>query len=525
MIKKQTKLLIVCGVVFAVLLAALLIVRPYLTNEADPVELIPLLPGEVRDEISGRVRLFPKVSESMIHSLEVHNEHGSYTFALNDAGNMVIKGMETAPYSEAAWAQLAAAAGSTLAITRLDEEDRSEDLSVYGFGEDAYWYEITVVDGSKHKVWIGKEILTGGGYYAMYEGRDAVYVLSPNFGTLLLANVLDFIVPHLAYPIPQAGYGKDSNGKILTVDDLKILKNGMVYIWIDALTADETGREDGLSIYELKHPVGYELNDSARTNLYQFLAGTESNNYGGFQGTKTVAAGLETDLDSETLKAYLLETFGIDLTSPAYMITYTFSEIPSAVFFSKPDEKGNMYAYSLLYGLVAEINISAASFFGWDLLTYVEPAVYHESIFDISKLEIKGEITGEGLTVDAFFTVGGSDVDTLTVKPNGSAFAYDKDNRENFQNLYMVLGGLRLQGNSDVTDKDPDRLTWMATVTATTDDGETLEYKFYYYNTRRCFYTVNGKGQFYVYRDHVEKLLRDTDRVVKGLPVDWQGKN
>jgi hypothetical protein len=436
---------------------------------------------------------------------------------------MVIKGMETAPYDEAAWAQLAAAAGSTLAITRLEEPN--EDLSVYGFGEDAYWYEITVVDGSKHKVYIGNEILTGGGYYAMYEGRDAVYVLSPNFGTALLTNVLDFIVPHLAYPIPQAGYGKGENNKIITVDDLKILWDGNVYIWIDALTADETGREDGLSIYELRYPEGYELNDSARTNLYQFLAGTQENNFTGFRGKRTVAAGLETDLDSETLKTYLLDTFGIDIKTPHYMLTYNFGDIPSAVFFSKPDETGKMYAYSLLYGLVAEINMADASFLTWELLTYVEPAVYHEKIFDVQKLEIKGEIASENLTVDAFFTIGGSDIDTLTVKPNGSAYAYDKDNRSNFQNLYMVLAGLRLQGNSDVKADDTDRLHWMATITVTLDNGDVLEYEFFYYNTRRCFYTVNGEGQFYVYRDHLDKVLRDTDRVIKGLPVDWQGKN
>jgi hypothetical protein len=31
-------------------------------------------------------------------------------------------------------------------------------------------------------------------------------------------------------------------------------------------------------------------------------------------------------------------------------------------------------------------------------------------------------------------------------------------------------------------------------------------------------------GEFYVLRDNVEKLLRDTDRMVNGLPIDSDAK-
>lgn len=83
--------------------------------------------------------------------------------------------------------------------------------------------------------------------------------------------------------------------------------------------------------------------------------------------------------------------------------------------------------------------------------------------------------------------------------------------------------GIRLQDYSDTTDTDA--MTPLAEMIIELDSGETLEYKFYTYSTRRCFYTINGKGEFYVLRDNVEKLLRDTDRMINGLPINSDDKN
>ena len=110
----------------------------------------------------------------------------------------------------------------------------------------------------------------------------------------------------------------------------------------------------------------------------------------------------------------------------------------------------------------------------------------------------------------------------LTVTEGGAA-AYTKNAEATY--YAEAEATTSFTGWKQVKADDTDRLHWMATITVTLDNGDVLEYEFFYYDTRRCFYTVNGEGQFYVYRDHLDKVLRDTDRVIKGLPVDWQGKN
>ena len=81
---------------------------------------------------------------------------------------------------------------------------------------------------------------------------------------------------------------------------------------------------------------------------------------------------------------------------------------------------------------------------------------------------------------------------------------------------------MQLLDEAEMTDVE--QMKPLGTITVTLDSGKTIEYAFYIYSTRRCFYTVNGVGEFSVYRDSVEKVLRDTDRVLKGLPVDSEAK-
>ena len=68
-------------------------------------------------------------------------------------------------------------------------------------------------------------------------------------------------------------------------------------------------------------------------------------------------------------------------------------------------------------------------------------------------------------------------------------------------------------------------MTLLCELTVTRDNGEVLEFKFWSYSTRRCFYTVNGEGEYYTLRDSVEKLIRDADKIMSGLPVNSDNKN
>jgi len=505
--RKQLITLIVCGALAVALIPVYFFgIRPLLADEEEQEEMQELLPGEMRDGVSNRILLFPYFQRPAIYSIEVHNEHGTFRYLRGDENEFYAEGMQNAPYDLEGIASLVVSAGRSLAITRL--EDKSDDLSVYGLNEggEAAWYELTAMNGNKYKVYIGKMIPTGAGYYARYEGRDAVYVLSTSICTPILSDVCTFITPSLGYPLPSTG--------VNSLDDFVLMKQGNRFLEIDALTPEETGRTDGVNEYVLKHPAGYDINSAAQSSLIGAL--------GAITGTETVRAGIDMGkMDPADFKAVLAE-YDIHTEAPYYLLSYVSQKVTTMLFFSEPDENGDMYAYSNVFSLIAKINISSLSFLKWDLLEYVEPALFAENINDVAKIEIEGALADEGLAVNAFFTIEGSGTN-LVIKKNGEGLPLDADGVENFRSYYMVLLAIRLRGQTDVS--DPERMEFLAKMTVTLDDGTVTEYGFYSYSTRRCFYTVNGKGEFYVNRDDVAKALRDTDRVLKGQPVDYQGKN
>ncbi|MBE6637210.1 MAG: DUF4340 domain-containing protein [Ruminococcaceae bacterium] len=506
MIKKQTLTIIICTVLVAILIPVyFLFVAPLLKTETVEDEPPILLPGEVLGA-NNRILMFEHVQKADIDKIEVHNEHGSYTFK-REKDNFYVDGMEAAPYNLELFSSLVVSAGYTLSMMRLDE--MNEDLSTYGLGEadNPAWYVLTKMDGTQHKVYIGKMIPTGGGYYCMYEGRKAVYILDTSLAATLLADVHSLLTPSLGYPVSSALYTK--------VKEIQVIKNEELLVWIETIIPENPGEGEALMTYEFKHPKGYSPNTTTISTMLQV--------FGSFAGSEVVLAGNETsELDAKILK----EQYGIDVDHPYFLVSYTVTDndvdIETIVAFSEPDEDGVMYAYSTVFNLVAKIHTSAIPFVSWGLINYVDYTLFKENINDVAKLEIQGEIKNgeENLKIDAAFVLDG-EKETIRIYPNGRKDPYDADDLKNFRQLYIVLVSLSLENYVD----DVAKRDLLATVTATLDSGEVLEYQFFSYSTTRCYYTINGKGEFYLLRSQVEKLLRDTDRLLQGLPIDAYAKN
>ena len=59
-----------------------------------------------------------------------------------------------------------------------------------------------------------------------------------------------------------------------------------------------------------------------------------------------------------------------------------------------------------------------------------------------------------------------------------------------------------------------DSSNMMYSFTYTTLSGKETTIAFYPYSTRRCLVTINGKGEFYVLIDRVEKMISDTGKLL-----------
>lgn len=226
--------------------------------ETGEYEIIAVVDTEGNEQVgfNQRLLMFPHIEKANIRKLEVHNEEGSFTFVRmntetgkqDDDSDFVIKQSPLVSYDQEMFASLYVSAGYTLTTMKIEDpiKDENGEFSEYGLvpisgrvrnvvdettgepvtdketGEyvvEEYdyvpaYYILTDKSGNEYKVIIGDALVTGGGYYVQYVDmsggeevkRDAVYVLSSDFGDTMLAAIEDFVTPQLTYPMSMNDY-------------------------------------------------------------------------------------------------------------------------------------------------------------------------------------------------------------------------------------------------------------------------------------------------------------------------------
>ena len=494
MINKQKKIIIIVSIIAAILAVAYFAIVLPIVNAVTEEEPPELLPGEILGP-NNRILLMEHIENADLARLEVHNANGGYTFYRYDIENIYLEGMEGTPFDMSALSSIIVSAGYTLATERLTTD--CQDFSEYGLAEedDPAWYEITTVAGNSHKIYIGDALVTGAGYYCKYEGRNAVYVLDPTM-SVLLESVNNFITPLLSYPVSTASGN--------SFDDFYLIRDNEIVVWIDYLKASEISNTATAGEYRFKIPAQYAVNPDSTSVLLQ--------TFSGFYGEEVVLAGTSTENLDEKM---LLEDYGINLNTPDYELHYSFNGISNYMVFSSQDEYGYMYVYSSFFNFVVRIHISSVQFIDWGLLQFVDDPVFRANINDIASIRIQGR------DIDATFTLNGEGETILITASNGDG-PYLDDDLKNFRQFYKSLLSMKVEDYTETSDISS--LECMATFTIVTDAGVKYEYRFYPYSTRRCFYTLNGYGEFYTLRDQVDKILNDTVRILNGEPVNSDAK-
>ena len=223
--KRTVTLIVIAALVVILIPVYFAVIKPMLNEPATEEEPPELLPGEVLG-LNNRILMFEQVERADIRRIEVHNAEGGFTFYRESGDTFYIEGMKTAPFSAELFSSFVVSTGYTLSMKRLEFDEMNEDLSVYGLADDDpyAWYTLTKVDGTTHTVRVGNAIPTGAGYYCMYEGRRAVYILDSSIGSTVKCSVLTYITPMLAYPIASSSY--------LKTDNIWIMKNCEMFVWI-----------------------------------------------------------------------------------------------------------------------------------------------------------------------------------------------------------------------------------------------------------------------------------------------------
>ena len=93
----------------------------------------------------------------------------------------------------------------------------------------------------------------------------------------------------------------------------------------------------------------------------------------------------------------------------------------------------------------------------------------------------------------------------------------------NFRKFYQTLLSINREDFTEEPDESERAL--LLTVEVSFRNGTVRTYKFYSYSERRCFMTVNDKGEFYVMRSMVRKLVADAGRLLAYETVDPSADN
>ncbi len=513
MIKKQKILIIVFAALFAVLLGLwFAVISPLLVEQAGETATVDLLEGEAL-AANNRILMFEHTPKDQIQSIEVFNEYGSYKFYRDASDNFILEGYPVLMYNQELFASLVVASGYTITLMKITDDATEEDLAEYGLDTPIARWTVTTTTGEKHTVYLGDNLITEGGYYAQYKGRDSIYILSNTLESTILQPVEKLITPYLT-----AG--------VMTSNDYFYATNFTIWhneeLFLRIANVDESKMSDPNAIVETEmiYPKGYTPNDN---NYFQILYELMS-----LQGTEAVKIGLTSEI---------LDQYG--LLHPAYSVYYSFQNMEFYMNFSEKQPDNTYYVTSNIfnYQMIAKIDASSVSWLDQGLFYWIAEYPFNVNITTVQSMDIQAD----GLDV-TFSLIHGTDAngnnslevdaDVRAAKetPAPAKIHLSADEVYTYRQFYRTLLAIALQEAAPMSEEEREALIaddskLILSFSYTTTAGKTVEYKFYQYSTRRALVTVNGQGEFYTQIDLLTKAASDAEKVLQVIDIDSYAKD
>lgn len=423
--------------------------------------------GNEKLDYGFRRLLFPHIEKANIRSIEVHNETGAYTFArinengeISNNGSFGIVGSSATLFNEELFTFLHVSAGYTISSQKIQSpiKDANGQFTEYGLApianrervledgtKETYDYEpayyvLTDTSGNKYKVIIGDRLVTGGGFYAQYvdmsDGketpRDAVYVLSTDIESSLLAPIEDYVTPLISYPMTMNTYFDVEDFTVLKRDENKAGDDKYDEI-VSFTYVDMADRENSL---QSNIPYVFNTNSTSpaaaldgyqasSNNISEVLAAIYEPSYAGVykfapDDEDFVKAGLsrvvvdengEPVLDKDGKKTYdpchkYAISFKYDILDDNGKFVETIAQM---ILVSEKNENGNYYVFTAVYSpadketgkkteymfdynMIVEVEGHTLNFLEWDSYDWINSNYINFNIayVDSIKLESSG---------------------------------------------------------------------------------------------------------------------------------------
>lgn len=464
-------------------------------------------------------------------------------------------------------------------ITAEDLKDYQINWADYGLDnkDELNYFTVTDSDGVKHTVYIGGTAADGSSRYAMYEGRNAVYLLSGAISEFMCKTVEQIARP-LVIQVP------DTAQKDYTPDSFVVYREGKEtagapYVRIEKLSAEQALLLDRATVSLLVEYVGEEGKEDEATasdyNYYdtssaymQMLSESFRKNIEGSEvvvvtPSYAVVEQGKTIYKQDPIAKEVLEQYFINKDNPYRSFYYSKNTDAGALVnlavFSKPqtDEEGKSfyYVYNANYEMIVKLYASALPTIGVATPVNFVEADYsnylNKYISTLPLLNIVGLKVDSIALPDAYAALMPRVKDEFTLRYQMNATGDDRvldskkepilqdvlqadgtvlktpsgvSSADNFKEMYARLVTVRMYTNVglvidqiNATDLSKPHVT--ITYEMYKGGSHTLNFYMFDASGTYAFYTYDGQGKYVVYREDVTKILQAVECLQKGESV------
>ena len=464
----------------------------------------------------------------VIRSIEVHNQQGVldlYRPDGVDTNRFVIRGHEGTAISDELFAQLSSGCGYTISMQRLENPVRLADGSIkyaeYGLAKETRvktdkdgkpvldengkevtyeytptWYTVRTLQPDartgvdSYTMTLGDATISGAGYYARYEGRDTVYILSSTNLEVALQPIESLVTGRIVYPMTLntyfnvrdfvlrtdihydrillhmaaelAGILDEIDLNKVDLNDLSTLTDAQRAALREAL--DRIDKLDEKQFTEM-YDRGLELYSRKVTAFsYVDMEQRENSLYSSYPYRMATAymAGYRPNADNISKMLQNLYSMSFDavkalgptaeqlqeygLSEPAFDISFVYTDADGVehgnhVTFSAKTAEGKYYAFADDYDMIVEIDESMVPFLSWKDIDWYDRDYFQYNIAHIKEIRLDGTAiraldskyrTSAGNVVfrldnTASDQSGGTNSDKLVSYINGLSMAYEME--------------------------------------------------------------------------------------------------
>lgn len=408
------------------------------------------------------IYILPIRERSEIKSVEIKNSEDHYKLISiqNESGgsSFKIEGSEHISIDEEMLSSLLAdvrvlITNSPAGQERITTTATNEDLAHYGLDEasDPSWFEVSLVDGTSYRIYIGNSLVTTTGYYVRLEGRknvvtdengntteyDIVYALQSSLADTVLKSSAVVVSLNLT---PYVG------DTIFSATNFTLTRmvNGKREVIIQVGLVEDQGIAASSQTYKMIFPKSYVINEDAYsqsvlTNL-AYVEAFEIVAYGDKIHDASVYEAFGLDLDNDRLDKFEDNNYAVVTFNCASTNDEDYESKASILYFSAKqtdlDGTNFYYVYSPAYEIVGKVLAENYEFVDWKLANYTSPFLFFEYFTSTESIDIYCEREN----LDHYFLISGKErsrhVDVMTSTSGGQEKVYTTVNGEQVPLVY-----------------------------------------------------------------------------------------